>query len=524
MPALCLCYEVHEPYQLRRYTVFDMGQNSIYEDDDHNCEALLRAARLCYLPANELMLKLIRRYEGAFRLSFSISGVALDLFEQYTPEVLESFTALARTGCVEFVAETAPHSLAFLYSRQDFDRQVREQADRLEHLFGVKPATFKNTECVYNNDLAAAVAEHGFKAVLAEGADHVLGWRSANYLYRPTGAPKLALLLRNVGLSGDVALRFSDRNWPAWPLRAETFAAWCHGLEGSADIVNIFNDYHIFGLRHEKESGIFDFMEALPAALLAHEEYSFTTPALAAKSLKPVGEVDVPQFMSWEDEGRDLTAWLGNDMQKDAIHALYALGARVAACGGSLRHDFDRLQTADHFRHMSTKWFSNEAPDRPSPFASPYDAYITYMNVLADFELRLKADESARAATGKGADTVPAPPAKPAGKAKTGSATAASKTKASSSTATGKAKTGSAAAAPKAKAGAATTGKAVTKDKKTAVSNADSPAPRRGGKTPAQKQGASPKDTQTAGNEKAGTSRANHEKKPATPRKNPKNA
>ena len=515
MPAICFCYEVHEPCQLRRYTVFDMGQNSIYEDDDHNCEALLRAARLCYLPANEMMLRLIRRYDGAFRLSFSISGVALDLFEQYTPEVLESFTALARTGCVEFVAETAPHSLAFLYSRQDFDRQVREQCARLERLFGVKPATFKNTECVYNNDLAVAVAGHGFEAVLAEGADHVLGWRSANFLYRPASAPGLALLLRNVGLSGDVGLRFSDRSWPAWPLRAETFAAWCHSLEGAADIINIFNDYHIFGLRHEKESGIFDFMEALPAALLAHKSFSFTTPALAAKNLSPVGEVDVPQFMSWEDEGRDLTAWLGNDMQKDAIHALYALGARVSACGGSLRHDFDRLQTADHFRHMSTKWFSSEAPDRPSPFASPYDAYITYMNVLADFELRVKADESARAAAGKGADTIPASPAKPAGKAKTSTATAA-----------GKAKTGTAAAAaaPKAKAGAATTGKAVTKDKKSAVSNADSPAPRRGGKTPAQKQGASPKDTQTAGNEKAGTSRANPEKKPATQRKNPKNA
>ena len=512
MPALCLCYEVHKPYQLRRYTVFDMGQNSIYEDDDHNCEALLRAARLCYLPANELMLKLIRRYEGAFRLSFSISGVALDLFEQYTPEVLESFTALARTGCVEFVAETAPHSLAFLYSRQDFDRQVREQSARLEHLFGVKPTTFKNTECVYNNGLAAAVAEHGFKVVLAEGADHVLGWRSPNYLYRPAGTPKLALLLRNAGLSGDVALRFSDRNWPAWPLRAETFATWCHDLEGSADIINIFNDYHIFGLRHEKESGIFDFMEALPGALLAHKKCSFTTPALAAKTLKPVDEVDVPQFMSWEDEGRDLTAWLGNDMQKDAIHALYALGSRAATCGDALRSDFDRLQTADHFRHMSTKWFSNEAPDRPSPFASPYDAYITYMNVLADFELRLKADENAQAAAGKGADMIPASPAKPAGKAKTGAGATAPK-----------AKTGAGATAPKAKTGAGAAGKALTKNKKNTVSNADSPAPRRGGKAPAPKQSASPKDTQTAGSEKTKTSRANNEKKPATLGKTRKN-
>ena len=481
MPAICFCYEVHEPCQLRRYTVFDMGQNSIYEDDDHNCEALLRAARLCYLPANEMMLRLIRRYDGAFRLSFSISGVALDLFEQYTPEVLESFTALARTGCVEFVAETAPHSLAFLYSRQDFDRQVREQCARLERLFGVKPATFKNTECVYNNDLAVAVAGHGFEAVLAEGADHVLGWRSANFLYRPASAPGLALLLRNVGLSGDVGLRFSDHSWPAWPLRAETFAAWCHSLEGAADIINIFNDYHIFGLRHEKESGIFDFMEALPAALLAHKSFSFTTPALAAKNLSPVGEVDVPQFMSWEDEGRDLTAWLGNDMQKDAIHALYALSTRVAAGDAALRRDFDRLQTADHFRHMSTKWFSNEVPDRPSPFGGPYDAYITYMNVLADFELRLKAAESARTAVAaRHAD-----------------------------------------AATTAGAGG---GKGRKKDEKPAVKNAASPAPRRGGRPPAPKQDAKPADTRAAKSEKAGTTPEKHEKKPATPRKSRKNA
>ncbi len=399
MPAICLCYEVHEPYQLRRYTVFDMGQNSIYEDDDHNCDAMLRAARLCYLPANELMLKLIRRYDGAFRVSYAISGTALDLFEQYVPEVLDSFVALARTGCVEFVAETAPHSLAFLYSRQEFDRQVKAQLARLRTLFGYTPVTFKNTECVYNNDLAVAVAELGFKAVLAEGTDHVLGWRSANYLYQPVSAPGLSMLLRNTNLSGDIGMRFSDTAWPAWPLRAETFASWCHGLAESADIINIINDYHIFGLRHSKESGIFDFMETLPEALLARKDFHFTTPGMAIQAFKTMGKMDVPQFMSWEEESGDLTAWLGNDMQKDAIHALYAMSSRVALCGApDLQHDFDRLQTADHFRHMSTKWFSSESPDRPSPFGSPYDAYITFMNVLADFEMRLKAAEELQTA------------------------------------------------------------------------------------------------------------------------------
>lgn len=394
MTAICLCYEVHEPYQLRRYTVFDMGQNSIYEDDDHNCDAMLRAARLCYLPANELMLRLIRRYGKDFRVSYAISGTALDLFEQYVPEVLESFTALAQTGCVEFVAETAPHSLAFLYSRQEFDRQVQTQTARLKKLFGVKPVTFKHTECVYNNDLAAAVAELGFKAVLAEGTDQVLGWRSANHLYQPVSAPELGLLLRNTSLSNDIGLRFSDTAWPAWPLTADTFASWCHGLADAADVINIINDYHVFGLRHSKESGFFDFMEALPEALLARKDFHFATPAMAVKKFNPVGKMDIPQFISWEDESGDLTAWLGNDMQKDAIHALYALASRTALSGSAeLRHDFERLQTADHFRHMSTKWFSSEAPDRPSPFGSPYDAYITFMNVLADFEMRLKAVE-----------------------------------------------------------------------------------------------------------------------------------
>lgn len=478
MTAICLCYEVHEPYQLRRYTVFDMGQNSIYEDDDHNCDAMLRAARLCYLPANEIMLKLIRRYGKAFRVSYAISGTALDLFEQYVPEVLESFTALAQTGCVEFVAETAPHSLAFLYSRQEFDRQVQAQTARLKKLFGVKPVTFKHTECVYNNDLAAAVAELGFKAVLAEGTDQVLGWRSANYLYQPVSAPGLGLLLRNTSLSNDIGLRFSDTAWPAWPLTADAFASWCHGLADSADVINIINDYHVFGLRHSKESGIFDFLEALPEALLARKDFYFATPAMAVKQFKPVGKMDIPQFISWEDESGDLTAWLGNDMQKDAIHALYALAPQADRCGSAeLRHDFDRLQTADHFRHMSTKWFSSEAPDRPSPFGSPYDAYITFMNVLADFEMRLKVvEEQPKVPDPAKADPAKAAPAKsPAGQSpgaqpKTAKKTPGKKTVRGTKAAPAK-------KAEPAKKKAAAKGGATTKEKKPAASPAGADRP-----------------------------------------------
>ena len=396
MPALCLCFTIHEPYQLRRYTVFDMGQSSVYEDDDRNCEAVLRASRLCYLPACEMLLKLVRRFEGAFVVSLCVSGTALDLFEQYAPEVTESLCALAATGCVEFVAETSAHSLAFLYSREEFDRQVKAQSARIKSLFGKKPTAFMHTECVFNNDLAAALQQLGFKTALAQGTDHVLGWRSPNWVYRPVSAPRMQLLLRNAALSDDMGLRFGDRAWSGWPLTADKYASWLHSLGNSGDVINIFNDIHMFGLRHAPDSGIFDFMAALPGALLEDSRFSFATPASLPAKLKPAGEVDVPQFMSWEDNGNDLTTWLGNDMQKDAIHALYSLAARVRACGQKmLLHDYERLQTADHFRYMSTRWFSGPRQDRPNPFDSPYDAYITYMNVLADFELRLDAAELA---------------------------------------------------------------------------------------------------------------------------------
>ena len=393
MPAICLCYEVHEPFRLRHYTVFDMGQNSVYEDEDRNCDILLHTARTCYLPMNDLVLKLIRRYGKDFRLTLCISGTALDQFELYAPEVLESFQALGETGNVEFAAETAPHSLSFLYSRQEFMRQTEEHAKRIKKLFGKKPTTYRNAELVYNNDLAAALHEMGFKVVLAEGAEHVLGWRSSNYVYAPLNLPQMRLLMRNVPLSVDIGRRFSDRSWDQWPLTAEKYASWIHSLQ-DAEVINIFNDYHVFGLRNAADTGIFAFMEALPGAILANKNFYFATTSEIAKKFKPVAEIDVPEFMSWDDAGRDLNAWLGNDMQKDAIHDIYKLTERVRSLNRpDLLRDFERLQTADHFHNMSTKWFTVFMPDRPNPFPSPYDAYIVYMNVLADFEMRVRAAE-----------------------------------------------------------------------------------------------------------------------------------
>lgn len=397
MPAVCLCYEVHEPYRLRRYTVFDMGQSSVYEDDDRNCDILLHTARTCYLPMNDLVMQLIRRYGKDFRLTFCISGTALDQFEQYAPEVLESFQALAATGCVEFAAETAPHSLAFLYSREEFIRQTEEHAKRVKKLFGKKPTTYRNAELVYNNDMANCLHELGFRTVLSEGAEHVLGWRSPNYVYCPPGLPQMRLLLRNTSLSTDLGRRFSDQSWDQWPLTAEKFAHWIHEQK-DGEVINLFNDYHAFGLRNKAESGIFAFMDALPQAILEDRNFYFATCSEVSKKFEPVGEVDVPDFMSWDVAGRDLNAWLGNDMQKDAIHDIYALTEQVRTLNDPvLDRDFERLQTADHFHNMSTKWFSSFSPDRPNPFPSPYDAYIAYMNVLADFSMRVKAAHEEKA-------------------------------------------------------------------------------------------------------------------------------
>lgn len=391
MPAICLCYEVHEPYRLRHYTVFDMGQNSIYEDDDRNCDDLLHIAKVCYLPMNDVIMRMIRRYGKDFRLTLCLSGTALDQFEQYAPEVLESFQALAQTGNVEFACESAPHSLAFLYSREEFMRQTEEQAKRIKKLFGKKPTTYRNAELVYNNDMAACLNEMGIKTVLSEGAEHVLGWRSSNFVYSPLNLPNMRLLLRNIGLSVDLGRNFQRRDWDQWPLTAEKYAGWIHAMQ-DAEVINIFNDYHIFGLRNPANTGIFEFFEALPEAVLKDKNFSFATCSEVSKKFEPVAEIDVPEFMSWDDAGRDLTAWLGNDMQKDAIHSLYKLTKTVHKLNNpAILKDFERLQTADHFHNMSTKWFSSFVPDRPNPFPGPYDAYIVYMNVLADLEMRIKA-------------------------------------------------------------------------------------------------------------------------------------
>lgn len=391
MPSICFYFQVHQPYRLRHYSFFDIGQDHFYEDAEANRTILDKVAQKCYLPMNELLLKMIRRWEGRFRVAFSLSGVAMDQFEEYQPEILDSFRALVDTGCVELISETYAHSLAALYDADEFRAQVALHDELIKKHFGVTPRVFRNTELIYRNDIARMVEDMGYEAILTEGADHILGWRSPNYMYQPSSCTKLKLLLKNYRLSDDIAFRFSNRGWDQWPLTAEKFAGWAHAVNGAGELINLFMDYETFGEHQWAETGIFDFMEALPAAIFADPNFDFVTPSQAAERYSPIARIDVPNAISWADVERDLTAWIGNDMECDAIETVYSLKEKVLADGdeGILR-TWRRLQTSDHFYYMCTKWFSDgDVHKYFNPYGTPYDAYINYMNVLSDFKMTL---------------------------------------------------------------------------------------------------------------------------------------
>ncbi len=392
MPSICCYFQVHQPFRLRHYTYFDIGARHDYEDEAKNRDILRKVAAKCYLPANRLLLDLLRRHEGRFRVSFSISGVALDQFERYHPETLESFRQLAETGHVEFLNETYHHSLAFLYSRREFLDQVKLHRARIRQLFGQNATAFRNTELIYNNDVARVAEELGYRVILAEGADRILGWRSPNFLYQPAGCVKIKLLLKNYRLSDDIAFRFSNRDWPEYPLTADKFARWIHQINASGEVINLFMDYETFGEHQWEDTGIFEFLRVLPSALMQHPDFRFETPSQVARQYSPMAQLDVPRFVSWADVERDLTAWIGNDMQNDAIRSLYALekDARRRA-NAALLPVWRSLQTSDHFYYMCTKWFADgDVHKYFNPYASPYDAYVNYMNILTDFARRLR--------------------------------------------------------------------------------------------------------------------------------------
>ncbi len=389
MKTVCFYFQVHQPWRLKTYRFFQMGNDHNYLDDFTNRAIMQKVARECYLPMNALLLSLIEENKGAFKCSFSITGSAIEQFKVYAPEVLESFKKLAETGCVEFLGETYSHSLSSLYSVDEFKQEVKLHTQMLKAEFGVKPTAFRNTELIYSDDIAKAVEGMGFKTMLAEGAKHILGWKSPNFVYTDAVDNKLRLLLRNYKLSDDIAFRFSNEGWPEWPLTADKYAGWV--AEENGDVINLFMDYETFGEHQKASTGIFDFMKALPKALLATGEVEFATVSEAAKTLQPVAVLHSPHAMSWADEERDVTAWLGNDLQNEAFAKLYALAPKVKkAKNKDFEYVWHFMQNSDHFYYMATKWFSDgDVHSYFNPYGSAYEAFINYMNVLADFDIEL---------------------------------------------------------------------------------------------------------------------------------------
>lgn len=392
MKTICLYFQVHQPFRFRRYRFFDIGASHYYYDDYANESILRKVADRSYIPANQILLDLIKEYGTNFKVAFSISGIALDQFELYAPHVLDSFKKLAKTGSVEFLAETYNHSLAAMKDNDEFIEQVNLHSKRIEDLFGQKPKVFRNTELVYSDTIGATVAGMGFKAMLTEGAKHILGWKSPNYLYYNAINPKLKVLLKNYKLSDDIAFRFSNKTWSEWPLTADKYVSWLKNLDKKEDVVNIFMDYETFGEHQWAESGIFEFLKAFPKFVFSKTKLTFSTPTQVAESFEPVAGINVPFPISWADEERDLTAWLGNDMQNEAFNKLYALKDLVKRCNDpAILTDWKYLQVSDHFYYMSTKFFSDgEVHKYFNPYESPYDAFINYMNILSDFSDRVK--------------------------------------------------------------------------------------------------------------------------------------
>ena len=389
--SICLYFQVHQPNRLRLYRFFDIGKDSHYYDDFANRTILRRVAQKCYLPMNALLLELIEANKGKFKVAFSISGSVLEQFDRYAPEVIESFRKLAQTGSVEFLSETYYHSLASLASPIEFKNQVLKHKAAIEHYFGVTPKAFRNTELIYSDAIGEMVYEMGFKTMLTEGAKHVLGWKSPNFVYSGAQAQNLKILLKNSGLSDDIAFRFSDRGWSDWPLTGEKYLSWLKASAQNDEIVNLFMDYETFGEHQKAASGIFDFMRALPEIVLNDGEFEFVTPTQATKKHRPVGEIDVPDPISWADEERDVTAWLGNELQNDAFNKLNDQAEKLALLNDeALWSDFGHLQESDHFYYMCTKFFSDGAVHKYfNPYDTPYEAFINYMNVLSDFILRV---------------------------------------------------------------------------------------------------------------------------------------
>ncbi len=390
--TITLYFQVHQPTRLRLYRFFDIGKDSHYYDDFANRTILKRVAQRCYLPMNDLLLKLIKKYKGKFKVAFSISGSVLEQFERYSPEVIDSFRELANTGSVEFLCETYYHSLASLASPNEFKHQVLKHKEAINHYFGITPTAFRNTELIYSNSIGEQVYDMGFKTLLTEGAKHIMGWKSPDYVYHAETRPKLKLLLRNYKFSDDIAFRFSNKSWNEWPLTCEKYLNWlkASAAEGG-DVINLFMDYETFGEHQKASSGIFDFMKYLPELIIKDGTFEFATPSECSEKYEAVADLDVPEPISWADEERDTTAWLGNELQQEAFNKIYGLIEKLSLVNDSqLWNDFGHLQESDHLYYMCTKFFSDgEVHKYFNPYDTPYEAFINYMNVLSDFTLRV---------------------------------------------------------------------------------------------------------------------------------------
>ncbi len=391
MRAICFYFQIHQPFRLKNYRFFDIGNDHYYYDDFANDDIITRIAHRSYLPANQMLLDIINQYGDSFKVAFSISGTALEQLEQYVPEFIDSMKELAATGCVEFLSETYAHSLSSLEDPDEFVAQVKAHDKKIYELFGQHPKVFRNTELIYDDDISAMVQSMGFKGAITDGAKHILGWKSPNYVYSSALAPKLKLLLKNSKLSDDISFRFSNPEWPSYPLTADKYIDWIDQLPQEEQIVNLFMNYETFGELQPRESGIFEFMKALPR-FAAEKGIQFMTPTDILSRMKAVGQLSVPYPMSWADEARDTSAWLGNILQQEAVKKLYSIGERVRLCDDRrIKQDWYYLQASDHFFYMSTKHSDDgSVHSHYSPYDSPYMAFTNYMNVLSDFMIRVE--------------------------------------------------------------------------------------------------------------------------------------
>ena len=394
--GIVLYLHVHQPFRVRQYSVFDTAdkhdyfEEPDYKTDRNNEQVLRKVADKSYRPMNSLLQRLLNKHPD-FKVSLSITGTFMDQAEQWAPDVLDSFKALVATGRVEIVSETYYHSLAFFYSRQEFERQVEAHRQKVRQLFGVETTVFRNTELAYNDELAKWADGYGFKGILAEGWDPVLQWRSPNHVYRPTGTSNIKLLLKNYRLSDDLAFRFSNKAWSAWPLTADTYSEWTNASITDSPLVNLFMDYETFGEHQWADTGIFDFFEEFVAKWLNNTDNTFYTASEAIDTHESAGEISMPNTVTWADNERDLTAWLGNDMQKEALKHLYALEDDVMRTNDTqLINDWRMLQTSDHVYYMCTKWFTDgDVHAYFSPYDSPYDAFLYFINAVRDIRWRL---------------------------------------------------------------------------------------------------------------------------------------